>query len=87
MKILLISINLEDFSVSSIDDVDCFCIINGISKSEAISLLQNTNLSGTTGTLSHIKIGQDIITFGDIEIEKQTFHHCKNNFLRKCRYQ
>ena len=85
MKILLISINLEDFSVSSIDDVDFFCISNRISKSEAISFLQNPNLTGTTGTLSHIKIGQDIITFGDIEIEKQTFHHSKNNFLRKCR--
>ena len=38
-----------------------------------------------TGTLSRIKIGQDIITFGDTEIEKQTFHHSKNNFLRKCK--
>ena len=30
--------------------------------------------------LSHIKDGQKIIIFGDIEIEKHKFHYCKHPF-------
>ena len=43
--ILMMSMNLNDIAISNIHGVNYRCIINGISKSEAVNLLQNTNLS------------------------------------------
>ena len=41
----MMSMNLNDIAISNIYGVNYRCIINGISKSEAVNLLQNTNLS------------------------------------------
>ena len=59
--------------------------------------MQNTNLTekksgknckkNNKNLLSHIKMGKDILTFGDTEIEKNKFYHHKSPvFLRRCRY-
>ena len=39
-----ISMNLTDFAILNIKRPDYCCIISGISKSEAVNLMQNTNL-------------------------------------------
>ena len=38
--------NLSDIAIRNIKCSDYRCIISGISKNEAISLMQNTNLTG-----------------------------------------
>ena len=43
--------SLSDIYTFNIKNVDYRCIISGISKSEAIKLLQNINLSEIGGTL------------------------------------
>ena len=61
-----------------------FLIILYISKDEAINLLRNADLAEKAehlkhkNILSHIKLDEEIITFGDIETEKHEFHHYKN---------
>ena len=37
----IMSVNLTDFAILNIEDVDCCCIINGMSKGDAVSLLQD----------------------------------------------
>ena len=49
--LLMMSINLGDIAISNIKDSDYRCIISGISKSETINLIQNTNLTKKSGTL------------------------------------
>ena len=41
----MVSINLNNIAICNIHSVDC-CIINRISKSEAVNLLQNADLGG-----------------------------------------
>ena len=43
--------NLSDISILSIKGSDYCCIISGISKSEAIKLLQNIDITEKNGTL------------------------------------
>ena len=62
--------NLCDFTILNIKYSDYCCIISGISKNEAIKLMQNADLH--LCLLSHIKMGKKILTFGDIEIKKKT---------------
>ena len=57
-------------------------IISGISKSEAINLMQIIDLTKRSRTfkedenlLSHIKMVEEIIKFGNIEIEKKNYHY------------
>ena len=45
------SMNLSDIAISNIEDSDYRCIISGISKSEAINLMQNIDLNEKRGTL------------------------------------
>ena len=45
------SMNLSDTATLNIKGSDYCCIISGISKSEAINLMQNTNLTEKSGTL------------------------------------
>ena len=52
---LLMSMNLSDIAISNIKGADYCCIISGISKSEAINLILNINLTKTSGTLLIIK--------------------------------
>ena len=42
---MTMSINLEDISVLDINSADYCCITNGISKSDAVNLLQNADLT------------------------------------------
>ena len=41
----MISMNLSNIAILNIHGVNYRCIINGISRSEAVNLLQNTDLS------------------------------------------
>ena len=76
--LLMMSMNLSDIAILNIKGSDYCCIISLISKNEAINLMQNADLTGKSGTLqniknlfSYIKMAKEILTFGDIEIEKK----------------
>ena len=43
--------SLSNITISSIDSVDYYCIINRISKSEAVNLPKNADLNERNGTL------------------------------------
>ena len=75
--VLMMSVNLSDMAILNIHGADYRCIISGISKCEAINLIQNIDLTEKKwniikhkNLLSHIKMGKDILTFGDVEIKK-----------------
>ena len=69
------SMNLNDIAILNIHRADYCYIISEISKSETINLMENVGLT------------EDIITVGDIEIEKQKIYRCKSpTFFRRCRY-
>ena len=59
--------NLSDIAIINIKGSGYRCIISFISKNEAINLIQNL--------CSYIKIGKEILTFGNIEIEKYKIYH------------
>ena len=68
--------NLRDIAILNIKGSDYLRITSGISKSE--SIMQNADLTERKwkiikhkNLLSHIKMGKEILTFGDIEIEKK----------------
>ena len=72
------SINLSDAAILNIKDSDYCCIISLINKNEAVNIMQNADLTEKSrilwnikNLLSSIKIGKEILTFGDIEIEKK----------------
>ena len=44
-------INLEDIAILNIHGVDYCCIISGISRSDAMDLMQNINLTEKSETL------------------------------------
>ena len=48
---LMMSLNVTDIAVLNIDSVNYYCIFNGISKSEGVNLLQNTDWNVKRGTL------------------------------------
>ena len=50
--VLIMSIDLNIITILNIDGVDYRCIIAGISKSEAINLLRNADLSEKSGSFS-----------------------------------
>ena len=49
--LLMMFMNLRDIYIFNIKNVDCCCIINGISKSDAVKLFQNIDLTEKSGTL------------------------------------
>ena len=49
--LLIMSMNLSNIFILKIKSADYYCIITGISKSEAINLLQNIDLTEKSGTL------------------------------------
>ena len=76
--------NLSDTAILNIKDSDYCCIISLINKNEAVNIMQNADLTEKSrilwnikNLLSSIKIGKEILTFGDIEIEKKNFYHNK----------
>ena len=48
--LLMMSMNLSDITIFKIKNINYCCFISGISKSEAITLLQNIGLTGKSGT-------------------------------------
>ena len=74
--LLMMSMNLSNIAILNIKGSDYRCIVGLISKNEAINLMQNTDLTKKPNIikhknlLSHVKMGKEILTFGDIEIEK-----------------
>ena len=54
--LLMMSVNLCDIAILNIKGSDYLCIISLISKTEAIKLLQNVNLTVKSGTLKDTKI-------------------------------
>ena len=52
----MMSMKLSDIVASDIKGADYCCIISGISKSEAINLMQKINWSDKSRTLQNIKI-------------------------------
>ena len=50
-NLLMMSMNLRDIAILNFKDSDYCCIISGISKNEAISLIQNADLTEKSGTL------------------------------------
>ena len=53
--LLMMSMNLSNFVILNIHCVDYRCIINGISKNEAINVMQNICFTDKNGTLQIIK--------------------------------
>ena len=47
----MMSMNLSDIAILNIKGCDYCCVISGISKSEAINLMQNIDLTEKSGTL------------------------------------
>ena len=75
--LLMMSINLNDIAISNLKNSDYCCIISSIIKNEAIKLLQNVNLTekvenwkNISNLFSYMKMGKEILTFGNSEIEK-----------------
>ena len=50
-NLLMMSMNLCDIAILTIKGSNYHCIISGISKNEAIKLLQNIDLTEKSGTL------------------------------------
>ena len=48
---LIMSMNLSGIAILKIKNVECHCIITGISKIEAINLMQNINFTAKNGIL------------------------------------
>ena len=80
--------NLSNIAILNIKCFDYHRIISGLSKNEAINLMQNADLTEKSGTLQniqkiifiYIKMRKKILTFGDIEIEKTKFYIYKIPF-------
>ena len=74
------SINLRNIAILNIEGVDYCYIICVISKSEAINLMQNTNLTKQAEDYKSQKYifiyenCKEILTFEDIKIEKKIYH-------------
>ena len=74
--LLVMSMNISDIAILNIKVSDYCCIISGISKSNAINLMQNVDLIEMPNIIKHkkilsrIKMGKEILKFGDIKIEK-----------------
>ena len=55
----MMSMNFSDIAILKIKNADYRCIIIGISKSEAIKLLQNISLTGENKTLQKLNINNN----------------------------
>ena len=74
----MMSMNLRSIAISNINDIDYCCIITEISKNKAINLLQKAELNKIVEnyqiikkTCSNIKMGKELLTFGNIETKKK----------------
>ena len=78
--------NLSDTAILKIHGADFHCIIPRISKNETINVMQNMDLNENKWNiikykhlLSNKKMSKYILTFGDIEIEKNKFYRYKSS--------
>ena len=83
----MISLSLNDSAFLNIKNADYGCIISGISINEVINLIQNADLTEKKrdiikykNLLSLIKMVKEILTIGEIEIEKINFAAIKVSF-------
>ena len=65
LDVLMMSMNLNNITILNINGIDYCCIITPISKSEAINLTQDIDLSKKSGTLWNVEnlfsnIGKEI---------------------------
>ena len=83
----MISVNLNNIAILNIQDVNYCHIINGISKCGAVNVLENADLTEKRSTkkikkikkfTTIYKIGKEITTFDNIEVEKHQFHQHKS---------
>ena len=80
---LIMSINLSDIAILNIKGSDYRCMISLISKNKTLKLIQNADLTKKPNIIKHknlfsyTKMGEAILTFGNIEIEKNKFYHTK----------
>ena len=88
--LLMMSINLDNNAILNIRCPDYCCIISLISKNKGINSMQSADLAKKKwdivkykNLLSHIKMSKDVLPFGNIEIEKNKFHHNKTPILLK----
>ena len=70
--VLMMSLNPNHIAILNIWDSDYCCIIIGINKTEII------NLQNIIFLYQVLKMGEENITFGNTEIEKQKTRHYKN---------
>ena len=82
--------NFSNIDFLNIKGSDYRCIISLISKNEAINLIQNVDLTEKNqiiikhkNLLSHIKTGKEILTFDNIEIERNKFYRNKTPVFLK----
>ena len=82
--LLMMSMNISYIAILNINSADYLCIISGISKNEAINLMQNANstkkskrLKNINNLFSYIKMDKEFLKFGDIETEKNKCYHRK----------
>ena len=73
--VLMMSVNLNHFTALNIKDVDYCWIANGIGKREVVNLQQSTDMrekcyNVLKNFFTTCKLGKDVITLVDIEIEK-----------------
>ena len=75
--LLMMSMNLSDIAILNVKSANYRCIVSGISKNEAINLMQNADLTKKkqnsikhNNLLSRIKMGKEILTFGDIDRQR-----------------
>ena len=71
----MMSVNFSNIAILNIKGSDYRCIISLISKNEAINLMQNADLTKKKQNiikhkilLSHIKMNEEILMFGNTEI-------------------
>ena len=84
------STSLNSIAVLSINSANYGCIINGISKNDALNLLKicqfyqrESNIMKVNNYNEFIaiyKTGKEIIMFGNIEVGKHKFHQYKSSF-------
>ena len=86
----MLSTSLNGIAVLSINSANYGCIINGISKNDALNLLKvcqfyqrESNIMKVNNYNEFIaiyKTGKEIIMFGNIEVGKHKFHQYKSSF-------
>ena len=73
----MMSMNLSDIAILKIQGSDYGCISNLISEKKR----KKRNITKRKSLLSHFKMFKEILTFGDIEIEKKKKKLTKIGFL------